>query len=79
MIIEAVSEKSVAAANFLFQCTEAAKVRVDLNETKDITFRVEQEAREVLGKLLGEADNERHAPKVAHFETIDMSSALDRA
>jgi hypothetical protein len=31
MILEAVAEKSVAAANFLFQATEAAKVRVEIN------------------------------------------------
>ncbi len=42
MILEAVADRSVAVANSLFQCTEAAKVRVDWNEKKDITFRVDQ-------------------------------------
>ncbi len=52
MILEAVTEKNVAAANFLFQCTEAAKVRIDLNEKKDVTLHVERDAHDVIAKLL---------------------------
>ena len=72
--LEAVTEKSVAAANFLFQCTEAAKVRVALNEKKDVTFRVEQDAHAVIAKLLRDVDGERAAAE-REQAAIDIGSS----
>jgi hypothetical protein len=75
MILEAVTEKNVAAANFLFQCTEAARVRVDLNEKKDLTFQMEQDAACVIKKLLREADGARavvEREQAACFEAINV-------
>ena len=71
MILEAVTEKNVAAANFLFQCTEAAKVRVDLNEKKDVTLRVERDASEVIAKLLRDDDSERADQKRGQGPCVD--------
>jgi hypothetical protein len=60
-MVELAARGDLAAAKFCFDCTEAAKVRIDLNETKDITFHVEQNAHEVIAKLLRDDGSERVA------------------